>query len=775
MKKLITLLLTVLILTMSTAVYASFSDVSENDSYYGAVNRLNALNIMRGTGDGQFDPSGYVTREQFARIIVKAAGLEDTAAAMQGTSAYSDVDPYSEASGYINMAIDKGFLTGAIDGNFHPYDNVNYAQVCTAVVRALGYTDKDVPGQWPRNYVEKAKKLEITDGLYFNSSDEVQRWTLAIIIDKLLDTDVKKQSANEPDRSFADASGLYTECIILDNSLTSDKLADNQVLTNKGIYYYDNTSITLELGNTYRLDISDNDTVKSAFGMQKRLEGFSVESSVGNKISYINDKNETEYKTLPDKTAYYYKGSIIPYDNIAAVLKTRTSIVFAYNKDNSGYDYAVIYDPVYSDPQIARSFDPTTKQIGNITFNADDTVIRDGKLADILSIHEKDVVYRVSDIWSKRSYILAFCDKAGGQVDDVFPDRVTPKYVRVDGKDYYFSDDIDINKLTVRPGNLEEDDNVVMLLGHDGKVVDLEYPGYDDNSNYAFVINYSTEISGTSTGKVEFQYSVKLLTADGITATYYCVNDPTQLKGQLIKYSWRDSKHIIAEYLPYNYPKGVKVNKPERAINDSYASDNIRIFNVISNEDGADAEVKLVDYQDLPQGELASNKVFYLNQAGAFDDVNIMLTNDLFGEEYKTAVLTSTMVYSDGKQYHYSYKLFADGHEYTYGEIITGAEVGKVIRVKLAQGKVVEVSNVIQPDYTGTQVDAYDSRRIKINGRIFWLNKNITVYFWDYDGKIEVKSLADLEISDLYGKIMVYYNDAVSNDVNKVDAIVVRQ
>ena len=774
MKKITALLLTLIILLTSTAAYAGFSDVNENDSYYNAVNRLSALDIMKGTSQDQFDPQGYVTREEFCRVIVRAAGLEDTAAAMQGTSAYSDVDPYSDASGYINVAINKGFLTGAIDGNFHPNDNVNFAQVCTAVVRALGYTDKDAQGLWPKNYIEKASKLEITDGLTLNNGDGVQRWVLAQIIDKLLDTNIKKQSQNESDKSFADASGLFTECIILANSISSDKLADNQVLTDKGIYYYDNKVINLELGNTYRLDIGDNDTIKSAFGMQKTLESISVDGSVGNKVSYKNENKETLYKTLPDKTIYYYNGNKIAYDNISSILQTRSSIVFAFNKNNTGYDYAVIYDPIYSDPQVARGFDPSSKQLGNIQISGEDTVIRDGKISDLTNIKEKDVVYRVSDIWNKYSYILAVSDKAGGKVNDVFPDRVTPKYVRVDGKDYYFSSDIDINKLSVRPGSLEEDDNIVMLLGHDGKVVDLEYPGSDDNSNYAFVINYSVKISGTSSGNVKYEYSVKLLTADGITATYFCDDDMTQLKGCLVKYKWLDSKHITVEYLPYNYPKGVTINKPDRGINDSYASDNIRIFNLVSNEDGADAEVALLDYQDLPQGTLADNKVFYLNNSGAFNDVNIMLTNDVLGQEYKTAVIESAGVGFNGRNYSFSYKLFADGKEYSYGEQIANGEVGAVVGVKIAQGQIISVDNVRQPDFKASSVEAFDSRRIKVNGRTFWLNKNITVYFWDYDGNVKVKSLADIDIGDLYGSITLFLNKPVSEG-GKVDVILVKQ
>jgi S-layer homology domain. len=774
MKKVLLVILTILSLIMSTVVYADFSDVSQNDSYYNAANRLKSLGIMNGVSNENFDPWGNVTREQFARIIIKATGLKDTAAGMQGTSAYSDVDPNSEISGYINLAISKGFLSGAIDGYFHPEANVSYAQVCTATVRALGYTDKDVPGIWPKNYIEKASDLEITTGISFGNNDAVQRWAMAKIIDKLLDTNIKKQSQSEPDKSLADAAELFTECTILDNSKTSDKLADNQVQTDKGIFYYDNSAMELQLGNTYRLDIKDNETIKTAYGAQKTLEGISVDGSVGNKVSYRDEKGITQYKTLPDKTTYYYHGSKIAYDNIASILQTRCSIVFAYNDDNSGYEYAVIYDPIYSDPEVARGYDPSSRQIGDISIRGDATVIREGKVIDAQSIREKDVVYKVSDIWDKYSYILVVDDKVGGKIDDVFPDRVTPKYVRVDGKDYYFSNDIDINKLSVRPGALEEDDNVVMLLGHDGKVVDIDYLGSDENSNYAFVINYAMDLKGTVRGTIDAKYTVKLLTADGITSTFYCNNDPTNFKGLLVKLKWDDSKHVTLERIAYDYPKGVVINKADKAINDTYASTNIKIFNFISNDDGVDAAVELIDYNDLPQGTLADNKVLFISKTGVFDDVNVMLTNDIKGEVFKTAVVQSVSVGSDGTSTYFSYKLLSEGDEYIYNEGLLGLHVGDVVKIKLSGNKVKELDGPINYVFKTTQIDAFDSRRVKIKDKIFWLNSNIAVYFWNYDGKIEEKSLGEVNLDDLYGSITLYSAYPLEEG-GKVDMILVKQ
>jgi S-layer homology domain. len=770
MKKILAFVLILATFLVSTVAYADFSDVTGDLNYYDAVNRLNALGIMTGSDENTFNPQGMVTREQFSEIIIKASGLTDTAMSMKGSTIYSDVDPYSDMSGYISLAVSKGYIAGLLDSEFKPYDNVTFAQVCTAVVRALGYTDKDVTGLWPKNYIEKASKLEITKDMDLKYSDGVPRWAMALIIDRLLDTNVNSTTGT---KSFADSAGLYTECIILANSITSTKLAENQVQTDKGIYYVGN-NINLELGNTYRVDITDNDTIKAAYGSQRVLESISVESSVGTKVAYRNDKGELTYKTLPEKTVYYYQGSKIEYDNIKNILKTRTSIVFAYNKSKTGYEYAIIFDPVSSKPEVARGFDPSSRQIGAISVPSDAQVIRDGVLTDILHIREKDVVYSVSDIWNKYTYIMAVSDKVGGKVTDVLPDRVNPKTIQIDGKDYSISQDIDITKLKIRPGSLEKDDNIIVLLGNDGKIVDLEFPGNSATSNYAVVINYSAKISGNTKGKLDVMYSVKLLTSDGITATYYTGMNPEEYKGKLVKFKWQDRQNIIFEAVQYNYPKELSVNKYQRSINDSYASDDIKIFNIVSSEPGADAVADLIDLNDLPDGTLPNNKVFYMEKSGPFNDVSIIVTNDLREEKYKAGVIKSFYMGVSGESIVSNYTIIVDGKEYSYTDAIGNPDIGAVTNVKIVNGKIDWADNTRKPDVKSTAVQAYDTKRIKVNDTVYWLKNNITVYFTDYQGNVKVKSLADVKIDEFYGQVSLYLDKTVENG-GRVEVIVVKQ
>ena len=116
-------------------------------------------------------------------------------------------------SGYIKEALAKGYVAGAADGKFHPKDPITFAQVCTAMVSVLGYTAQDVPGSWPKNYIEKANALKLTTDMTYNSNDGVEKWALVVMLNNLLDTNVKKNTAAEADKTLATASNLTTDVI----------------------------------------------------------------------------------------------------------------------------------------------------------------------------------------------------------------------------------------------------------------------------------------------------------------------------------------------------------------------------------------------------------------------------------------------------------------------------------------------------------------------------------------------------------------------------------
>ncbi|MCX7746785.1 MAG: S-layer homology domain-containing protein [Clostridia bacterium] len=613
MKKYISILIIVLVLSFTASVYAAeFKDVPRDAIYKDALNRVTALNIMGGVGNGLYKPNSLITREQFAKVIVVAAGLQDTALSLKGASIFPDVNPKNWSNGYIQAALNNGFIIGMPDGKFKPAGQITFAQACTVMVRALGYTDQDVPGIWPGNYTGKAQILGLTQGISLRNNEGLPRWALTLMVDRLLNTYVKS-TGDKPDKTYAENVKLYTEFILLANPLTNSKLADNQVLTDKGIFYVKEKNANLSIGNKYRVKIKE-DAIEKVYDSLKTTYEITVSKIDGTKVSYFrdgkqidltlpektvyyyngakqnyeqlknfiqknssivfayndgktgyeyavvkdsSDKEEGQYmecvilgnsKTLstlterqvmtdkgiynlpsaginlelgnqygllikeddivktyeklketlnitvdsvldmniryradnkvntlnlPQKTVYYYHGVKQNYDSLKGILQKNTAIIFAYSDDRKGYEYGLILDPQYSKPETAISFNPLSKKLGAIDFSEDISIVKNGETIHVQGIEERDIVYSVTDLWGANRYILVLNDKIEGKITGILPNKLSPKTVQIDNKNYDLSKDLNLGKINNTPGSFKVDDNVSALIGYDGKIVDI--------------------------------------------------------------------------------------------------------------------------------------------------------------------------------------------------------------------------------------------------------------------------------------------------------------
>ena len=128
---------------VAPAAAAHFSDVNsntyDNPDYPDAVSALSDLGVVGGFDDGTFRPHDPVTRQQFAKMIVKLLGYQVTGNencpfidVARGTSA---TDPFYPDK-YIAVCATNGITTGIDSTHFAPYNNIKRVQVITMVVRA---------------------------------------------------------------------------------------------------------------------------------------------------------------------------------------------------------------------------------------------------------------------------------------------------------------------------------------------------------------------------------------------------------------------------------------------------------------------------------------------------------------------------------------------------------------------------------------------------------------------------------------------------------------
>lgn len=408
-----------------------------------------------------------MTRGQFAKALVIADNLIDAASGVEGATVFADVASYSDLSGYVNILLNKQLMGGMADGKFHPETSITYAEICTAIVRLLGYTDSDLKGTWPSNYLGKAQALKITDNLVFKKSDKITLRAVAVMFDRLLGTYVKSESTNATAKViFSDATSLYSDYIIQDNSQTSGNLAENEVLTDKGVLTTEGSDELLQVGATYRLKVEDAQ-ITTVYGKAKDIQTVTVNNLVGNIVYYVEDGKENSM-TLPSSISYYYHGVKKDYASLSSLLLTNMSIVFNYNNKTS-YSYAVITDAIYSKAQLAVGFNPSSDKLGEITFDSNTKIIKNGQAITKDQIKDSDVVYSVTDINGSNRYILVVENYIEGNITDFLADSNSSNGVQIDKVNYNYSKDMDITKLS----SFTTGDLVSIILDKDGNIVDM--------------------------------------------------------------------------------------------------------------------------------------------------------------------------------------------------------------------------------------------------------------------------------------------------------------
>lgn len=104
-----------------------------------------------------------VKRSEFASMIVRAMGLEDSAKALANLpTGFKDVPANHWANGYIAVAKQQGFVNGYPNGTFQPDRQISYQDMATMLTIALG---QNAPGDvYPAGYIVKAQSL----GLFKN-------------------------------------------------------------------------------------------------------------------------------------------------------------------------------------------------------------------------------------------------------------------------------------------------------------------------------------------------------------------------------------------------------------------------------------------------------------------------------------------------------------------------------------------------------------------------------------------------------------------------------
>lgn len=304
MKNLKKVLALVVVLTMvlTTVAFASYPDVDAKADYAGAVELLSALKVLQGDDTGNFNPDNTITRAEYAAVVCRALGLENSANSAKGATQFNDVAADHWASGYINLASQQGIVNGKGNGVFDPEGNVTYAEAVKMLVVALGYEPMaSQKGGYPTGYLTVANSSKITANVSANGTDSAAlRSTVAQLTANAMAVPVMDQTGYGTDTTFEvldDYDNYQTLLTNMDIYIATGVVGKTDTTSDKVHFTLTESSDDFEFGCNSKGE--DNLVKGTNDGKDFKINGSNIEQYYQQNVdAYVYKENKSDYSVI---------------------------------------------------------------------------------------------------------------------------------------------------------------------------------------------------------------------------------------------------------------------------------------------------------------------------------------------------------------------------------------------------------------------------------------------------------------------------------------------
>ncbi len=274
----------------------NFYDVPNDYWARDQILYFSSMGIVNGYEDGSFRPEDGVTREEFCKLLVSTF---KPAISAPDAPSFSDVDPLRWSYPYVEVC--KDFMTGYNNPfgglpAFHPEDYAVREDIAVALVRMMGYTDKDAENP---NYA----LYKFGDGALI--SPALMPY-VSIACEKNL-------ISGYPDGTFGPSSGITrAETVVMLNRATKQAVTniEAELELTAGVTYEDDGKtavITAYSEEGADLFISGDGIAETNMGKEVGTYKYNFESE-GERPFVVTAKKGAKTKTVP-VTAKYVVGA----------------------------------------------------------------------------------------------------------------------------------------------------------------------------------------------------------------------------------------------------------------------------------------------------------------------------------------------------------------------------------------------------------------------------------------------------------------------------------
>ena len=285
---------------------ASYTDVTSKQNQE-AIEVLQAVGIMVGDNNGNFNPDQKVTRNEMA--VVMSNLMDYRAATYAGTSPFTDVPSWAEP--YVAACWTNGITSGYTKTTYGGSDTVTTSQAALMLMKALGYFQysSDFGSDWQFSTIKQANKIDLFDDVDSGVRDAMTRNDLAQLVLNALETPTVEA---EKDGQDIVVNGVTISSNVKYNYITSNKdyakaINKDRTTANDGTKLNGNT---VELGEK----LYSGDLKKASSGDDFNRPG-STWTYKSNEIGKYADSADGEWTAKVTNKALYEAAGSAAYDN----------------------------------------------------------------------------------------------------------------------------------------------------------------------------------------------------------------------------------------------------------------------------------------------------------------------------------------------------------------------------------------------------------------------------------------------------------------------------
>ena len=244
---------------------ASYADVTSENNVE-AIEVLEAVGIMIGDENGNFNPDQNVTRNEMA--VIMANLMEYNVATYKDTSPFTDVPSWAEP--YVAACYTNGITSGYSDTIYGGSDTVTTAQAALMLMKALGYFQyaSDFGSDWQLATTRQGNAIDLFNGVDSGVTQAMTRNDVAQLVLNTLQAGTVQAST--------DGSWTIGD-VTINNNVTYNYITSNQTYAT-AIDDARSTSSTTDAGRSivelgeqlYQGDLKLNDNTIDDFGRPSR-------------------------------------------------------------------------------------------------------------------------------------------------------------------------------------------------------------------------------------------------------------------------------------------------------------------------------------------------------------------------------------------------------------------------------------------------------------------------------------------------------------------------